>query len=784
MARRGTSHQLTQYGDCGGVLIGVTNSGPVLLGLHGYGNAAKHIFALPITPNEVDVESGCRIPYSSTSAQRELASLHKKSVMRYMEEGVADVYGSFAGFKVSHKSNVKKSIFHDKMKADGYVCEFTKPVMSGWRPWNIAAKDMVRPISFKQDLIDEVKKDLLETIKSRLCPNQLNLLEPYDTFTAVNGAAGVSYVDKLNRNTSAGNPWKKSKRYFLSSIPPESGLQDPVEVVEEMKNRIEEIEDIYGRGQRYHPNFCGNLKDEAVSFAKAESGKTRVFTGSPMDWTIVVRKYFLSCIRCIQNNKFAFETAVGTVSQSTEWGEVYKYVTKHGKSRIIAGDYKSFDKRMSAQLILAAFDILIDLCETSGNYTAKQLRAMRCIAEDTAFPLIDFNGDLVQFYGSNPSGHPLTVIINSLVNSMYVRIGYKHVIGDVSSFRDNVSLLTYGDDNIMSVSLLKKEFNHTSLAEALYTYGIIYTMADKEAESIPFIDIKDADFLKRKWRYDTDVGAFVAPLDETSIIKSLMMIVQSKTISDEEQMISIVSSAVREYFFHGKDKFQEMSAVLKLYVRSHSLQFWVQDSTFPTWDQLYEEFWESSKMLLATRLDLKAQAEDIHIDNYDLEEFERMVLAENELEDDTDQEIEIEAVTIGPAVTSPTAIQSFSCSCCFGLSSPSLINDVREICSVSLEIGMTLKRYRCDSGNMWHVFCPIIDDIPPLLWGIDQHILRQNFNKIVRYKNELGICLYVIPFLSVVYYIEVDEFSQNACCGRDHNGFIDVPNGAFGEYVL
>jgi hypothetical protein len=472
--------------------------------------------------------------------------------------------------------------------------------MQGWQPWRIAAVDMVRPVtSFSDTILKKCKDSFLNDILASLPKEQLDMLHVYDNFTAINGANAVAYVDKINRNTSAGNPWKKSKKYFMEAIPPEHGMDHPVAVSKEIMDRVDDIITTYEDGKRSYPNFCAHLKDEPVSFKKIKMGKTRVFTGAPFDWTIVVRKYLLSSIRIIQNNRFIFEAAPGTVAQSTEWSELYDYITTHGTERIVAGDYKAFDKRMSPSFILAAFDILHDLCKASGNYTDKELLVIRCIAEDTAFPFVDFNGDLVQFYGSNPSGHPLTVIINSLVNSLYMRYVYYTLNPDneVESFKQNVSLMTYGDDNIMSVSKETDWYNHTAIAKAFSEMEITYTMADKEAESIPFIHIDEASFLKRSWRYDEEVGSHLAPLEHDSIEKMLMTWVRSKQISEEEQALAVISTAAREYFFYGRKIFEEKVLMLKNLMRQLDIEDWVLPSTFPTFDALKDEFWINSKRI-------------------------------------------------------------------------------------------------------------------------------------------------------------------------------------------
>jgi len=592
----------TRVGHCGSPLIVNSELGYAVVGLHFLGDdsgavAASIALSQDMLPRFNEI--GCGEPkLSSQSAQRSLTTLHPKSVFRYIDEGSASVYGSFAGFRPTHKSNVSITPMAHFLSPLGYKIKCGPPVMQGWQPWRIAAVDMVKPITnFSDKILGECKEAFLNDILSSLPKEQLDMLHVYDNFTAVNGANGVAYVDKINRNTSAGNPWKKSKKFFMEAIPPEHNMDHPVVVDKEIMDRVDDIITTYEEGKRAYPNFCAHLKDEPVSFKKIKMGKTRVFTGAPFDWTIVVRKYLLSSIRIIQNNRFVFEAAPGTVAQSVEWSELYNYIVTHGTERIIAGDYKAFDKRMSPSFILAAFDILHDLCKASGNYSDKDLLVIRCIAEDTAFPFVDFNGDLVQFYGSNPSGHPLTVIINSLVNSLYMRYVY-YVLNpekEVNTFKQNVSLMTYGDDNIMSVSNEIDWYNHTAIARAFLDMEITYTMADKEAESIPFIHIDQASFLKRSWIYDEEVGSHLAPLEHDSIEKMLMTWVRSKQISIEEQALAVISTAAREYFFYGRKTFEEKVFMLRNLMSQLDIEDWILPTTFPTFDTLKNEFWSNSE---------------------------------------------------------------------------------------------------------------------------------------------------------------------------------------------
>jgi hypothetical protein len=445
-----------------------------------------------------------------------------------------------------------------------------------------------------------VKDSFINDIISELKPKYFDMMGVLDEFTTINGCAGVTFIDKINRKTSAGNPFKKSKKFFIKSILGNENAPDAITFDDVIMKRSHAMEDKYKQGKRCMPNFCAHLKDEAVTFKKANIGKTRVFTGAPVDWSIVVRKYLLNMVRVLQLNKYVFESAPGTIAQSIEWQQIYEYLTKHGEDRIVAGDYKSFDKRMSPKLILLAFDILKALAKKSGKYSTEELRVIDGIAVDTAFPFVEFNGDFVQFFGSNPSGHPLTVVINGLVNSLYVRYCYYQLNPEKEclSFRKNVSLMTYGDDNIMGVSKNAPWFNHTTIAEELARNGVVYTMADKEADSVAYVNIREASFLKRSWKWDKDVQAFLCPLDHESIEKSLTVWVASKSVVWQEQILDIMSSAVREYFFYGKETYLQKKDMFLNLIKEHDLEEWTWDNLLPSYEQLKDEFWNHSKHFL------------------------------------------------------------------------------------------------------------------------------------------------------------------------------------------
>jgi hypothetical protein len=590
----------TSNGDCGSILVSESYYGYCIVGVHMQGSgdivAASAIDSSVIGELKewgkryfIDVSPPI---LQSQNHKAELVSLHPKSCLRYIEKGHANVFGSFAGFRANSKSKVENTLMHEVAKSFGYVERFGKPVF-GWKPYRLAALDCLNiPYKVDTNILDICTKAFIKDIKDTLPKEQLANLHVYDDFTVINGAAGVNYVDKIVRNTSAGFPFRKSKKHFMFAIPPQHDLEDPVDVTDEIKEIYFEILERYRQGKTSGSVFTAHLKDEPVTFAKQEAGKTRVFSGANLPWSMVVRKYLLSFIRVMQENRYLFEAAPGIVAQGPEWEQLYKYVVAFGRDKIVAGDYGKFDKRMLAAIITSAFTFIHDICEYSGNYTAEDLRVVQAIGFDVAFSLQDFNGDLIQLFGSNPSGHPLTVIINCIVNSLYIRYAYymENPQKECHTFKQNVNLMTYGDDNIMGVSDNVPWFNHTVISARLADIGVIYTMPDKTSESVPYITIDDASFLKRTWRMEKAVGKHMAPLDEESIEKMLLTWVRSKSITEQEQAIAVLSSANREYFFYGKEIFEQKQKMFKEIVTQCDLERFVEESTLPSYKQLLAEY--------------------------------------------------------------------------------------------------------------------------------------------------------------------------------------------------
>nr|ULG00049.1 MAG: hypothetical protein [Locarnavirus sp.] len=600
---KGKVDTLTVTGDCGSLLGGVTPLGPVLLGIHVLGGTDSSCVALAVTE-----EFLMDLPFTMFNAttptlqvgeyRQELTSLHKKSTFRYLSEGSAQVYGSFVGFRGKMKSRVVPTLMSSLAQREGYEINTGAPMMNSWIPWRTALVDLVNPVThIDATLVNRCADTFLEEVLKGLKEEDLREVVVYDMATAINGMPGVAYVDKMPRNTSAGFPFRKSKKFFLTAVEAFGPFTHPVEVTPEIEEEMDRIIAGYKRGDLYHPVFTASLKDEPLPLNKVRAGKTRVFCGAPLPWSLVGRMYYLSLIRLIQKNRILFEAGPGTVAQSVEWEMIYNHVTKFGCDRICAGDYKSFDKRMPPVVILAAFRVMIGIMFAAG-WTGADIRVAMGLGIDTAYPMVDFHGDLVQLYGSNPSGHILTVIVNCIANSLYCRYSYARAspTGTCDDFRQHVSLYTYGDDLIFGVSPSCSWFDHTVMQKHLEEIGIGFTMADKEAASVPFIHIDSATFLRRAWRFDPEIGHYVCPLEHNSINKMLTMCVESRTVGPQLHALAVIETALREYFWYGRGEFELRRAMFLRWIDELGLYPYL-ERELPTWNNLCADFQKYSLLV-------------------------------------------------------------------------------------------------------------------------------------------------------------------------------------------
>jgi len=494
------------------------------------------------------------------------AEIHPKSAVNFLTEGACiDVYGKTSGKATPH-SNVSPTMISGAVEeVFGVPQKWGAPKMKGKGRYPYQATLVhaaVPSLPIGSVLVKSVRsiKELTTGLKQKI-PELFNA-KPLSRVAAVSGLIGVKFIDAMNFSSSPGFPLSGSKHPLLVDLDPKDhpDVGKPRTFVPEVWAEFEKIVATLREGKRCYMIWKSCLKDEPTKLTK---DKVRVFQSAPLVLQLLIRMYFLPIVRIIQMNPILYECAVGVNAEGLEWEELWEAAMSKGKDRVLAGDYSKYDVRMPAQVTIAAFDILIDIAEKCDGYTADDIHLMKMAVHEVVYPVMAYNGDLIQLFGTNPSGQNLTVIINSLVNSLLLRSCFFTIYPD-KDFKENCSFLTYGDDVIGTVSAECGKFTHITYAEWLAEHDMKFTMPDKESTPTHYMTENDVDFLKRKCVFNEDLGQKVGLLSEDSIFKRLHAHLLSKELTLPMHSAQNIESSLHDWFYYGRDVFEDRRSKLRL----------------------------------------------------------------------------------------------------------------------------------------------------------------------------------------------------------------------------
>jgi hypothetical protein len=490
--------------------------------------------------------------------------MHKKDPINFMpENSQVEYYGGCPGFVTPHSDVKVTPISAEVMMVCGVPNIYRGPKINPhWYGWQTCIQNLANPARmFNPSLLAKAVEDF----KLPLLPlfgdhETFGPLRPLTDIENTNGIPGVQFIDSINMATSKGFPLSGPKKDIVSPIDDET-YPDGVVFDQFVLDHVAQCEERYARGERCHPIIKGCVKDEILS-----KDKCRIFYGNPLTLTFLIRRYFLPLIRVLQLNPIKSECAVGVNCFGPEWRELYSSVTKFGEDRLVGGDYGKYDQKVPSQLVLAALRVLIDFGKQAG-YCDRDLRIMEAMSADIAFAKIAFNGSLIGLTeGTHISGNSLTAVLNGIMGSLNARVYYfSNPKIKFDSFRDAVSFMTYGDDNVGSVNPKCDTFTIKGMSEFLGEHGQVYTMPDKESELVDFLPVEEFEFLKRVNVYIPEIGCNVGALLEKSIFKSLHCFMRGRKspLTEEEASAQNIDTALREFFNHGREVYERRRCELK-----------------------------------------------------------------------------------------------------------------------------------------------------------------------------------------------------------------------------
>ena len=393
---------------------------------------------------------------------------------------------------------------------------------------------------------------------------------------AVIGVPEDEFLAPINRSTSMGFPYvfdHSDLRGKRRAFGDDEWTLDS-ELALKVKEDVDFLEQKCKLGIQTNVYWSDTLKDERRPIEKVQAGKTRVFCGGPVHMTILFRMYFLGFAAWIMHNRNSNEISTGTNVYSEDWSEIVRKLASRGRSgkkvNVAAGDFGNFDGSLSSQVLWHMLDLINEWYDDGPeNARIRHTLWMHIVHA------IHINGNVVyQCTHSQPSGCPITAILNSIYNSIVIRVVYlicardyglqtgDYSFANMEKFNRYCACVSYGDDNIIAIAdSILVWFNQVKITAAFLTIGHEYTDEAKSGVIVPIRDISEIAYLKRKFVWDELANRYIAPLDLDVVLEIFQW--TKKGLAADSITEANIDVSLRELCLHGKEVFDKYCQMLK-----------------------------------------------------------------------------------------------------------------------------------------------------------------------------------------------------------------------------
>jgi hypothetical protein len=404
----------------------------------------------------------------------------------------------------------------------------------------------------------------------------------FDFETAIKGIPGI--YEGIPRGTSAGYPWslyvkKKGKKDFFGDG---DEYDFSSEACQKLKEKVFACIDEMLEGERLSETFFDDfLKDERRLYEKVMQGLTRLISGCPLHLFVLVRMYFGDFVLWYQRNMIVNGSAVGINPYSNEWETLYRYLTSisgdvpMSEIKGVFGDFSAYDGTLAPALVLKTLDV----AEAYYYNSAPKERLIRRILFEEFIMskhIINIDGKSYAYswLGANPSGNPLTTIINTVSNNISCRYCIYDVVlqpyGGAYQYDGNQPLdclfieshfrmSGFGDDNVLVFDDQLPQVNQTTLSDAFERVNMKYTDEDKTGSQYGYKGFDKGSYLKRGFRFDLSFKKLCANLSIDTIED---MVNWQKKTAPIDNMETVVRRATLELSLHGKEVFEAKFPIL------------------------------------------------------------------------------------------------------------------------------------------------------------------------------------------------------------------------------
>jgi hypothetical protein len=287
-----------------------------------------------------------------------------------------------------------------------------------------------------------------------------------------------------------------------------------------------------------------------------------------MDFNLAFRKYFLGFIAHLMENRIDNEVAIGTNVYSRDWTKLAKKLKQKGKN-VFAGDFSNFDGSLNA-MIMYLFARMANEFYDDGNDLIRYV-----LIEEILNSVHLCEQFFYMMTHSQPSGNPATTPLNCLINSIGLRLCFLRCFEEhkaffmelmkkfgcktrMELFRLLVSLISYGDDNVINIHpLISHLFNMNTITKYFAEFGFTYTDETKQVgKGVPdYKTLEEVSFLKRGFIFNEERNCYDAPLDINTILEMINWV--RKDLDQVESTKINCENAIMELAMHPRAVFDK-----------------------------------------------------------------------------------------------------------------------------------------------------------------------------------------------------------------------------------
>ncbi|APG78598.1 hypothetical protein 1 [Beihai picorna-like virus 116] len=446
----------------------------------------------------------------------------------------------------------------------------------------------------------------LEDMVEQLTERYVQVLQDHDTSfanedEALNGVKGNPDSHPLDVRTSPGVPWSNiipggKKVHFLESWDDTDGnIRYVISDTEEGKALKEAIDEKRALGQigyRTASIWKNCLKDETRPLDKVQIGKTRLFTAAPFETVYLFRECYSKFKTAWTVERDQLFHSVGINPMSSEWTTLYRRMAQMSPYGNDA-DFGRFDGCLRSDFMRAAGRIVNDSIARMNNLNEEDQLLMKVLWEEIVTTLQVSRTEVSITKHGNPSGNPMTTVVNCIVNMMYHWYAYRRITGMTSleSFEQHVFFTCFGDDVLFCSNGRENGYVFSEVAKIMLELGQEYTTAAKDAAADggekPLSDLQ---FLKRTF-YEESPTRVLAPLAQESIEQQFNWTMMMP--SEYNGINAQIEEACIEACVHGPGYYNEFRSKIANSILSKGLQRYIQRPVG----------YNDARLLLARRID-------------------------------------------------------------------------------------------------------------------------------------------------------------------------------------